>query len=193
MFLSPGSVDENSQLMQEASTQGQVHKLLFFLSVIMILWLMIAEPVYEIRHMKKHPEESHDKASSDIIVQQIIHTIEYVLGCISHTASYLRLWALSLAHSQLAEVFFDQMLGVSLNQTNPIMGGISLLITYPMFFGASMVILCAMEALSAFLHGLRLAWIEFNSKFFVAEGYLFEPMQIEKTHGIIVSAAMTRD
>jgi len=113
---------------------------------------------------------SGEYSFSDHLISQSIHTIEYVLGTVSNTASYLRLWALSLAHAKLAEVFWDKLMmqyGVDI--------GVGVFVGFTVWAFATFAVLLCMDVLECFLHALRLHWVEFQNKFFHADGYAFEP------------------
>ncbi|KAG6629322.1 hypothetical protein CIPAW_14G076900 [Carya illinoinensis] len=84
---------------------------------------------------------------SEVFVHQMIHSIEFVLGAVSNTASYLRLWALR----------YDNL--------------VIRLVGLAMFAFATAFILLMMETLSAFLHALRLHWVEFQNKFYHGDGF----------------------
>ncbi|XP_075489997.1 V-type proton ATPase subunit a1-like isoform X1 [Primulina tabacum] len=192
MFLSPFEDLGENQLFRG---QGVLQVILLLLAIIAVPWMLFPKPFILRRlHTERfqgrtygilgtsdmHTDEEPDSARqprheefnfSEFFVHQMIHSIEFVLGAVSNTASYLRLWALSLAHSELSTVFYEKVLLLAWGYENIIIRLVGLAV----FAFATAFILLMMETLSAFLHALRLHWVEFQNKFYNGDGYKFRP------------------
>ncbi|CAD7956789.1 unnamed protein product [Amoebophrya sp. A25] len=132
-------------------------------------------PLSETQH---EPEQKVKFDMGETCIHQIIETIEFVLGTVSHTASYLRLWALSLAHQQLSVVFFKMLFTSSLTGDDFfLVRAVKIYISFFSFMVVSVAIFIGMDVMECFMHTLRLHWVEFQSKFFRADGYDFLPFR----------------
>ena len=127
-------------------------------------------------------EYESDKSFMDFFIAQIIYSIEFILGTVSNTASYLRLWALSLAHAELSKVFFEKTLKQNISDGDYFfgLGFIAMFIGYFVLANMTLFVLIGMDFMECFLHTLRLHWVEFQNKFYYADGYLFEPYSFKK-------------
>lgn len=187
MFLSPGQNPEVPIYSGQAALQAA----LLVIAFICVPTMLLVKPLV-LRHQNKNSyavlHEDEEEAApapaagghghghgpfnfGEVFIHQIIETIEFVLGTVSNTASYLRLWALSLAHSELATVFWN----LGLTQNGLAMGPVVAFAVWAIFLGASVGVLMILETLSAFLHALRLHWVEYMNKFFKGDGHAFIP------------------
>ena len=180
--LMPGNVDEPMYAGQES-----VQLVLLLIAFGSVPILLLAKPYFLSRDMEAqrnnsqssdeenggHGDEEH--GFGEIVIHQAIETIEFVLGMVSNTASYLRLWALSLAHSELATVFWEKAMLSTLEYNF-----FAAFIGFGIFAATTTGVLLMMDVLECFLHALRLHWVEFQNKFFKADGVRFSPYSFKQ-------------
>merc|ERR1719499_1305234 len=104
MVLHPGEITEENQLFEDGDLQATIQVAFLIAMFISVPWMLFMKPLVLRQRIKAREarqalhgdeqqlvEEDHgheDEGFGAIMIEQVIHTIEYVLGTISNTASY---------------------------------------------------------------------------------------------------------
>ncbi|MHA1481182.1 MAG: V-type ATP synthase subunit I [Candidatus Thorarchaeota archaeon] len=129
-----------------------------------------------------------------------VHFLESALGMISHTVSYARIFALNTVHVILSGVFFT-LPGIFTIPFPPISIGEIVIIPDAFNHHGELIspglpilgavigtfIVGILEGLLAFMHTLRLHFVEWFSKFYHAGGIAFAPYCVKRVHTSLAS------
>jgi V/A-type H+-transporting ATPase subunit I len=132
----------------------------------------------------------------------VVHLLESIIGMISHTVSYARIFALNTVHIILSSVFITMVAGPIVIPFPPItLFGVEIIPAWvetshysgppemPLigaFIGT--LIVGILEGLLGFMHTLRLHFVEWFSKFYHAGGVEFQPFCAKRLHTVKVTA-----
>lgn len=126
----------------------------------------------------------------------VVEFLEYSIGMISHTVSYARIFALNTVHIILSGVFISLLPAIVEIPIPPLeLFGVEiiphqiwhdghLVAPYLPLLGAIIgsLIVGILEGLLAFMHTLRLHFVEWFSKFYHAGGVEFRPYALKRIH-----------
>ena len=136
----------------------------------------------------------------------IVYFIEYAIGTISHTVSYARIFALNTVHIVLSAIFFTLLAGIDYPLVFPPLNilGVEIIphevvtvdytgVPQLPLIGAILgtLVVGTLEGLLAFMHTLRLHFVEWFSKFYHAGGTAFVPFRAKRLHTVRSSVAAT--
>jgi len=122
--------------------------------------------IFKVPYLKK-------ESAGSLLGEGVIETGETYLGILSNVASYSRLLALALAHIGFMVVVEQMALMIP-----------GIFRYFMLFFGNLFVIM--IEAILAGIQALRLHLYEFFGKFYLADGYQFETIELHNRYSKII-------
>ena len=142
-------------------------------------------------------------SSMSVGMEGIVYFLEYGLGMISHTVSYARIFALNTVHVIMSFLFFDLLEGGPVIPFQPLtLFGLEIIPEYVYHHGVQVepflpvagaivgtIIVGILEGMLAFMHTMRLHYVEWFSKFYHGGGVVFKPFIIRRE--FTLSAATT--
>uniref|UniRef100_A0A8D2C9H4 V-type proton ATPase subunit a n=1 Tax=Sus scrofa TaxID=9823 RepID=A0A8D2C9H4_PIG len=203
MFLFNYNDPSNAPLYKH---QQEVQSFFVIMALISVPWMLLIKPfILRANHLKSQMQASRiqEEATEDIEAvnssasvssgrrasagahgahddheEEVFVTVagqDYRVGRICT----LQLSLVPLHLAELSEVLWTMVMTIGLRVQG--WGGlVGVFIIFAVFAVLTVAILLIMEGLSAFLHALRLHWVEFQNKFYVGAGYKFAPFSFKQ-------------